>query len=100
MLHAFERSELHTFGSFREIKTNSLSPRITDQQLMSFLAPMGSSKSRKTTISDFCENSLSQLSIVITREPFGRIQQYIYSSSANLKLSCMRATCKTFVVPL
>ena len=36
MLHACERFELHTFSSFREIKTNSLLPRITDQQLRHF----------------------------------------------------------------
>ena len=29
--------------------------------ITSFSAPMGSSKSRKTTISDFCEDSLSQV---------------------------------------
>ena len=36
MLHACERFELYTFSSFREIKTNSLLPRITDQQLRHF----------------------------------------------------------------
>ena len=33
MLHARKRFELHTFSSFREIKTNNFLPRITDQQL-------------------------------------------------------------------
>ena len=36
MLHACERFELHTFSSFREIKTNNLVPGITDEQLDSF----------------------------------------------------------------
>ena len=36
MLHACKRFELHTFNSFREMKTNSLLPRITDQQLRHF----------------------------------------------------------------
>ena len=53
---------------------------------MSSLAPMGNSKSQKTTISDFCENSLSQLQTVITRELPGLFQQYIYHSPADLKL--------------
>ena len=59
MLHGCKKSEPHTFSSFREINTNGLLPKITDQQ--SSLAPMGNSKSQKTTISDFCEDSLSQL---------------------------------------
>ena len=33
MLHDCQRLELHTFSSFREIKTKSLVPRIADQQL-------------------------------------------------------------------
>ena len=36
MLPDCERFELHTFSSFAEIKTNSLLPRITDQQLRQF----------------------------------------------------------------
>ena len=36
MLHACEKFELHNFSSFRETKTNSLLPRITDQQLRHF----------------------------------------------------------------
>ena len=36
MLHACQKSELHTFGSFREIKTNSLLPRIADQSYVIF----------------------------------------------------------------
>ena len=33
MLHAFKGSELHTFGSFKEIKTNSLLLKTNDQQV-------------------------------------------------------------------
>ena len=33
MVHACKRYKLHTFSSFREIKTNSLLPKIIDQQL-------------------------------------------------------------------
>ena len=36
MLHACKRFELHTFCSFREIKTKTLLPGITDQQLRHF----------------------------------------------------------------
>ena len=36
MLQACERFELHIFSSFRETKTSSLLPRITDQQLHHF----------------------------------------------------------------
>ena len=35
-LHACKRFELHTFSSFRKIKTNSLLPRNTDQQYVIF----------------------------------------------------------------
>ena len=59
MLHACGRFELHTFSSFREIETNSLLPRIADQQLRHFRHQWGSSKSRKTTISDSLKNLLA-----------------------------------------
>ena len=36
MQHTCERFELHTFSSFKQIETNSLLPRITDQQLRHF----------------------------------------------------------------
>ena len=47
MLHACERFELHTFGRFREIKTNSLLPRTTDQKLRHFQHQWGVRKVRK-----------------------------------------------------
>ena len=47
MLHASERSELHTVSCFREIKTNSLLPKITDQQLRHLRQQWGFRKVRK-----------------------------------------------------
>ena len=47
MLHACRRFELHTFSGFREIKTNSLLPRITDQQLRHLRHKLGAQKARK-----------------------------------------------------
>ena len=47
MLHACGRFELHTFSSFREIRTNGLLPRITDQQLRHFRHQWGVRKVRK-----------------------------------------------------
>ena len=44
MLHACERFELHTFSSLREIITNGLLPRITDQQLRHFRQQWGVQK--------------------------------------------------------
>ena len=47
MLHACKKSELHTFSSFREINTNSLLPKITDQQLSHLWHQWGIQKVRK-----------------------------------------------------
>ena len=47
MLHACKKSELHTFSSFREINTNSLLPKITDQQLCHLWHQWGIQKVRK-----------------------------------------------------
>ena len=76
-------------------------PRNTDQQLRHFRHQWGARKP-KMTVSDYYEDSLSQLHTVITRKPPGRFQRYIYQyrSSSNSKLFYMRATCITFVVAL
>ena len=60
ILHTCKRFELYTFISVREIKTNSLLPKITDQQLHHFRHQWGVRKVGKTTLSDFCEDSLLQ----------------------------------------
>ena len=44
MLHACEKCKIHTFSSFREIKTNSLLPRIAGQQLRHFRHQRGVQK--------------------------------------------------------
>ena len=44
MLHGCERFEFDTFSNFRETKTNSLLPRITDQQLRDFRHRWGARK--------------------------------------------------------
>ena len=60
MLHACERFELHTFSSFREITTNSLLPRIIDQQLRHFRHQWGVRKVGKrqfpTSVRSPCRN--------------------------------------------
>ena len=47
MLHACEGFELHAFSNFRQVKANSLLPRITDQQLRHFRHQWGVRKDGK-----------------------------------------------------
>ena len=47
MLHACQSFELYTFSSFREIRTNRLLSRITDQQLHHFWHQCGVQKVKK-----------------------------------------------------
>ena len=54
MIYICGRFELPNYKSKVEIRTGSFSPRIT-------VAVMGSSKSRKTTFSDFNEDSPTHL---------------------------------------
>ena len=63
MLHACERFELYTFSSFREIKTNSLLPRFTDQQLSHFSHQWGVPKVVKRQFPTFVRISISAIHI-------------------------------------
>ena len=47
MLHTCKKSELHTLSSFREINTNGLLPKITDQQFCHLWHQWGIQKVRK-----------------------------------------------------
>ena len=95
MLQACKRFELHTFSSFKEIRTNSLLPRMTDQQLRHFQLEKSENNNfrllrRFPIVNLDCNNSR-------TAWPISAIR---YRCLANLKLFYMRVTIKQLVLIL
>ena len=83
MLHACERFELHILSSFNEIKTNSLLPRITDQQLRHFRHQWGVRKVGKRFPAATLDRNNSRTAWLISAihvSLFSKFKAFLYES--------------------